>query len=201
MRLEAYLDQVTKGKVRDVSRLNLPVLEAALEEINRRPMLAERSALLVALEQRFAAFGRNKGWVPGQSEKKQTETVNGVVGFLLFDVIQVQKTTAEDIVINEFKSELEKFVKQALNSREKEWLAYGQILLKLVQCENEEDLRKVLTNVTLTSLGAWTAKNWPNLVQKLKWVKVQLRVRNRIIKYIALRVEWGATMAGRFGPL
>lgn len=198
MRLEAYLDQVTRGLVRNVANLSIFDLDAAVEMIRARPTLEEQSALLNALEERLCAYGQMKGYLKPPPEKTEDERANAVVIFLLKNVFDLKHESAHDKAISEFKNLLKAFVKNGLNSKGTSAFKFLDTMWKLCNAKDPKDAAAILLKEGGALLGKWLVANSGRIAQVgLRSAGVSAVARNRLLKLIAARMAWGEAILAR----
>jgi hypothetical protein len=140
--MAAYFDKVTMGKVAPPVFLAVQRLDEVLRIIEGRPTLAEQAALLSELDDRFVQFGQQNGWLT--PPKTATSDANGVVEFVIKDLLGVQGDSAKDSAISHLKDELKEIVQEALNNKGKKSFKVLEFLLELAECKTPEDVVKVL---------------------------------------------------------
>ena len=191
MRMDAYLDEITAGKVRDVARLGIFELDRAIESIELRPSAPERAALLAALEDRIAEYGRSRGWMAPAADKAPDARANAVTSFIIKDVLGIKFRTAADKALDEFKDKLKAFIKEGLNDRGKKAFVVLQVIYDLCDAKTPEEAFKVLAKEGLGVLGKWVVKNRDWFLRSgMKLGGVSPVLRNRIVKLIAARIAW-----------
>jgi hypothetical protein len=198
MRMDAYLDQVTRGLVKNAAYLSIFDLDKALDLIRARPELAEQAALLNALEERLSAYGRSRGYLNPPPEKTDDERANTVTSFLLKDVFGFKHESANDKALSEFKKLMKDFVKSGLNAKGKSAFKFLEIIWKLCNAKSPKDAAAILIKEGGGLFAAWFASNSGRLaVSGLKAAGVSPVVRNRLMKLIAARLAWGETILAR----
>ena len=191
MRMDAYLDDLTGGKVKDVERLSIFDLDRAIELIELRPSAAERAALLAALDDRIAQYGTRRGWMTPAAAKTDDARADAVTVFIVQDVLGIKAKTAEEKALGQFKGKLKAFIKDGLNSKGKNAFVVLQVIYDLCNAKSPEDALKVLGKASLGELGKWVLANRDWLMRSgLKLGGVSPVLRNRIMKLIAARIAW-----------
>lgn len=197
-RMDAYLDQVTVGLVKDIDRLSIFSLDRAIEMIRAKPSLTEQAALLNALEERMIVYGRARGYLNPPHEKALDERADVVTTFLIKDVFGFGAVSATDKAISEFKKLLKEFIKSGLNSKGAATFKFLQTMWKLCNAKNPRDAAAILMREGGTALSTWLKFNFSRYAGlTLRAAGVSPVVRNRLLKLIAARLAWGETILAR----
>lgn len=198
MRMDAYLDQVTEGLIRDVRKLQIDALDRALALIHARSSIHEQAALVNAFEQRMAAYGQSKGYIDQRIGKSDDERAETVTKFLFDVLFQFNKKNAEDKTIDAFKKHFKEFIKQGLNSRGKRGLTFLETVWKICNAKNAEDLTKIVVAAGEKKFGEWLTHNWRMLgTAGFKIVGLPSKKAQALIKLIAARISWGKELFAR----
>jgi len=196
--MEAYLDDVTRGLVKNVVNLSIFDLDKAIEIIRARPTLEEQAALLNALEERMCGWGRARGYLNPPPEKTEDERANVVATFLLKNVFGLEHESATDKAISEFKNLLKDFVKSGLNSKGKSAFKFLDTIWKLCNAKDPKDAAAILLKEGGGLFSKWLVANSGRFARVgLKSAGVSAIARNRLMKLIAARIAWGEAILAR----
>lgn len=193
MRMDAYLDQVTRGKVTNLGWLSIFDLDEALRQIEARPTLAEQAALLGALDDRFVAQGRARGWLAPPPDRSDGERADLLTRFVVEDLLGIKGAAVDKKIFDEFKGRLKDALKPELNRTGKRSLKTLQLLYELSAAKNGQEAASALAKAGISELTSWLAKpdNMAWLARSaLKAGDVSPVVRNRLVKLIATRLTW-----------
>jgi len=201
MQMSAYFDDVTGFRDDQIMRYTINQYDIFIDRILARSKHAEIEALLYELDSRMATFGDKNGYF-GTEEEYQDNKISAkkTVETIVYDILGFKSASVEDKVINEYKSLLEDFILAGLNSKGKKALELTQFMEDLAECKSTEDVAVLMGKTGSAALAAWTAKNWDRVFKKgAKFIGITPVVRNRIAKWVALRLAfagaWGTRVA------
>lgn len=198
MRMSAYLDEQTKGLLVSLDNLSIYRLDQAIELINARPSLAEQAALLYALEERLIEFGRGRGYLAPPPHRTEQERSNIVLNFLVKDVLNISGGSVQEKVFQEVKGKLKTIVTNGLNGTTKSRLKFLDFILSLCNANSREEVYRILVKEGGVQFG----ENWKRITAYgLRGVRVSPVTKNRLIKFIAMRLTWGEAIVTRLSWL
>lgn len=201
MRMSAYFDDVTGFRDDHIMRYTIKQYDNFIDRIFARSDPAEIEALLYEFDARMAAFGDINGYFGTENEyNDNNESAQKTVEIIVYDILGRTRGGVDDRVVKEFKSHLTDFIKSGLNSKGKKALELTQFMADLADCKNTEDVAVLMGKTGSTALAAWTAKNWEIVFKKgAKFIGITPVVRNRVAKWVALRLAfagaWGKRLA------
>lgn len=197
MSMVGYFDQITQNKLGDIGKCSVWTVDDISKIINQRTTIGEQAALYAEMETRFKAYGEQKGYFDDQ-DSNEKESKAKIVKFVVEDIIGLKKTSAEDHVYNHANALVDELIESILNSRGKKAYSSLKTLYDFLSAKSGEEALKVIAAASTGLAAKWLKTNWPKVVARsLRAFRVPGRLRNRLIKYIAMRIAWAGNVSSK----
>lgn len=199
MRMSAYLDDVTRGRVKDPGRVTVYDLEEAISDIRKRPR-PEGLALQAELLERFEQYGRKRKWLePPADDKADAEIVANFIAEMFGFYADPQ-----DKIAAEFRKQLTKEIKsRLLNSRGRSYFSVLEFLYEICAARTVTDALLVLGSGS-SELAFWIAQRNDYFRRFARIAGARQITIRRIEKFIALhmlRLGPMVRLVGRLNPV